>query len=81
MSSKVSRAVSGLLEQDGEGEGAGGVLAGIRLEDANGSGKVALMAIERSIAAWLRLREVLPGHESAILNMLALLERLRRARA
>lgn len=35
------------------------------------------MAIERSIAAWLRLREVLPTHESAILNMLAMLDRMR----
>lgn len=78
ISSKVSRAVGGLLEHGGAGADSGGVLAGIRLEDANGSGKVALMAIDRSMAAWLRLREVLPGHESAILNMLALLERLRR---
>jgi hypothetical protein len=39
---------------------------------------VTLVAIERSIAAWLRLRDILPAHESAILNMLAMLDRMRR---
>jgi hypothetical protein len=39
---------------------------------------VTLVAIERSIAAWLRLRDILPSHESAILNMLAMLDRMRR---
>jgi hypothetical protein len=37
---------------------------------------MAPLAIERSIAAWLRLREILPGHESAILNVLAILDRM-----
>ena len=50
----------------------------MRLEDAHGSGKVTLVAIERSIGAWLHLRDVLPRHESEILRLLALLERMRR---
>ncbi len=75
---KMSRAVGGLLERDRADGPAADILRESRLHDANGSGKVALVAIGRSIAAWLRLREILPGHESAILNMLALLDRMRR---
>ncbi len=75
---KMSRAVGGLLERDRADGPAADILRESRLHDANGSGKVTLVAIERSIAAWLRLRDVLPGHESAILNMLALLDRMRR---
>jgi hypothetical protein len=75
---KISRAIHGLLERD-ESEGPmADVLRESRMEDANGSAKVSLVAIERSIAAWLHLRNVLPAHESAILNMLALLDRMRR---
>lgn len=75
---KMSRAVGGLLERD-RGDGpAADILRESRLHDANGSGKVTLEAIERSIAAWLRLRDILPAHESAILNMLAMLDRMRR---
>lgn len=75
---KMSRAVRGLLERDLEDGPEEDILRESRLHDANGSGKVTLVAIERSIAAWLRLREVLPAHESAILNMLAMLDRMRR---
>lgn len=74
---KLHRAVSGLLErEETEGERSD-ILAESRLHDANGSGKVVLMAIERSIAAWLWLREILPGRESEILSLLALLDRMR----
>jgi hypothetical protein len=75
---KMSRAVGGLLERDRADGPAAGILRESRLQDANGSAKVTLVAIERSIAAWLRLREVLPAHESAILDLLALLDRMRR---
>ncbi len=75
---KISRAVGGLLEREEAGSPAANILRESRRADANGSGKVALAAIERSIAAWLRLREILPAQESAILNLLALLDRLRR---
>lgn len=47
--------------------------------DADGSAKVALIAIDRSIAAWARLREFLDGEADAILDRLVQLERLRRA--
>jgi hypothetical protein len=75
---KLQRAVGGLLERaEKHGEYAA-ILAESRLLDANGSGKVALVAIERSIAAWLYLRVLLPGRESEILGLLALLDRMRR---
>jgi len=38
--------------------------------------KVALAAIDRSCAAWVRPREILPNREDEILAMLALLSRL-----
>ncbi len=47
--------------------------------DADGSAKIALVAIDRSIGAWARLRAHLPGHADAILDLLVRLERLRRA--
>lgn len=47
--------------------------------DANGSAKVALVAIDRSLAAWAGLREHLDGEGDAILDLLVRLERLRRA--
>ena len=50
----------------------------MRLQDANGTGKVVLIAVERSMAAWLRLRDALPQREDDILRMLALLDKIRR---
>ena len=48
-------------------------------KDSEGSAKVALIAIDRSIAAWARLREHFEaGHGDAILDLLVQLERLRR---
>ncbi len=78
ISAKLGRAVHGLLERDDvEGEIAE-IISESRHSDANGSGKVALVAIERSIAAWLKLRDILPAQEDAIIAMLALLDRIRR---
>ncbi|MFZ4396156.1 MAG: hypothetical protein ACOYOU_11085 [Kiritimatiellia bacterium] len=75
---KLARAVNGLLERNETSGELAGVIAESRCQDANGSGKVVLIAIERSIAAWVRLREILPNHEDEILAMLALLSRLQR---
>ncbi len=44
--------------------------------DADGTAKLVLVSIERSMAAWLGLRGFLPGQEDAILPLLALLQRL-----
>lgn len=43
------------------------------------SAKVALIAIDRSIAAWLRLKEFFPDKTDSILTLLVHLDRLRRA--
>jgi hypothetical protein len=75
---KIARAVGGLVEEDAAGGESAGVLAEARIEDANGSAKVALAAIERSAAAWVNLRQILPRREDEILEMLALLSRLQR---
>ena len=76
--SKLGRAVHGILDP-GEGEGeVAAIIAESRCSDANGSGKVALIGVERSIAAWLKLRDILPAKEDFILSMLAILDRIRR---
>ncbi len=46
--------------------------------DANGSAKVALIAIDRSIAAWMRMRPHLPDRADELLDVLVMLDRLRR---
>ncbi len=78
ISSKLGRAVGGLLEASADEGESVGILAESRISDANGSGKVALIGIERSIGAWLKLRAILPQSEDLILEMLSLLDRLRR---
>ena len=47
--------------------------------DSNGSAKIALVAIDRSIAAWGVLYAQLPDLEDSILDILSHLERLRKA--
>ncbi len=47
--------------------------------DADGSAKIALVAIDRSIGAWARLRRQFASEADAILDLLVQLERLRRA--
>lgn len=53
-------------------------LEGMRQKDSDGSVKVALIGIDRSIGAWGRLREDLPSSANTILPFLVHLERLRR---
>jgi hypothetical protein len=50
-----------------------------RQSDSDGSAKVALIGMERSISAWERLRELLPEKTDSILPMMLHLEQLRRA--
>jgi len=45
--------------------------------DANGSAKVALLGIDRSLAAWAVLREALPERSPEIVDLMVRLERLR----
>lgn len=69
---KLSRAVAGRVNEAVEGD------EGFP-SDADGSAKVALIAIDRSMAAWARLRGHLDGEADGILDLLVQLERLRRA--
>lgn len=48
-------------------------------KDSDGSVKVALIAMDRSIGAWLRMKEFFPDKTDSILTMLVHLDRLRRA--
>ena len=45
-------------------------------KDSDGSTKIALIAIERSITAWAKLYELLPLSEDVALESLALLQQL-----
>ena len=47
--------------------------------DADGSAKVALIAMDRSLAAWTRLYDALPDAQDALLDLLVALGRLRQA--
>jgi hypothetical protein len=69
---KLQRAVAARVDQERDGDhGFPG--------DADGSAKVALVAIDRSIGAWARLRDQFPAEADALLDLLVHLERLRRA--
>lgn len=46
--------------------------------DSDGSVKVALVAMDRSIAAWMRMRDFFPARTDSILAILVHLDRLRR---
>ncbi len=47
-------------------------------KDSEGSVKVAIIAMDRSIAAWLRMKDFFPEQTDSILTMLLHLDRLRR---
>lgn len=69
---KLTRAASQSHEDDPD-------LAEHAHTDAAGSAKVALIGIDRSLAAWSQLRLHLPEEEETILNFLVQLDRLRKA--
>ena len=68
---KVCRAFSSLVEEEDDRR-----LAAAR--DSSGSAKIALIALERSLAAWVALREMFPEETDSILEILVHLDRLRR---
>ncbi len=69
---KLSRAFMSLVEEEEDRS-----LAAAR--DSSGSAKVALIAIERSIAAWVAMREMFPSETDSILEILVHLDRMRRS--
>jgi hypothetical protein len=46
--------------------------------DSDGSAKIALLGIERSMNAWVKLFELLPQHEDEFLTVLGLLDKLKK---
>ncbi len=69
---KTMRAVSGKIDED---------LTGLEEDlpkDSDGSAKVALIGIDRSIAAWMKLRAYLSEHKDDIIDLLVHLDRLRK---
>ena len=68
---KLARAVSGRAESEEEG-------VEHMASDADGSAKVALLAIDRSLAGWSILRGALADADDSILDLLVHLDRLRR---
>ena len=69
---KVARAL------DGEERGVPEMIAHFP-KDSDGSAKVALLGMDRSIAAWQRMKSHLPDREDEIREFMIALERLRRA--
>jgi hypothetical protein len=47
-------------------------------KDSDGSAKIALIATQRSIDAWVKLYDLLPGEQEQILFLLALLQKIRK---
>jgi len=68
---KLMRAIRGALEEKPE-------ILDEFSSDSDGSAKVALIAIDRSIAAWGEIRNHYPLRDSDILDLLVHLDRLRR---
>lgn len=66
---KLCRAFSSHVEEEGRKE---------RQRDSDGSAKVALLALDRSMEAWGTLREMFPEKTDSVLEMLVHLDRLRR---
>ena len=48
-------------------------------KDSDGSAKIALIAIDRSIEAWIKLLQLLPDHEDAIIPLLAALQKIKKS--
>lgn len=69
---KLQRALHGKIEGESWEEENG------YQKDSNGSAKIAIIAIERSIGAWIRMYELLPSSEDVALKSLSLLTRLKR---
>lgn len=68
---KLMRAMMGKLNDDGWDE------ESEEQTDADGSAKIALIGIERSMQAWSALFEILPTREDDFLKVLSVLEKIR----
>jgi len=70
---KLSRAFSGRISDEQDGWNLDGEFP----RDSDGSAKVSLIGIDRSIAAWGTLLQQMPNEEDHVLPLLVLLEKLR----
>jgi len=68
IAAKLQRALRGKMEND-EDEN--------YLKDSDGSAKIAIMAIERSMGAWKKIFDLLPASEDTALAALAILSQLK----
>jgi hypothetical protein len=68
---KLARAIGQIEDEEDAGDPDA-------MADANGSAKVALMGVDRSLAAWARVRAALPAEGDEIIDLLLELDRLRR---
>ena len=68
---KLMRALMGKFDDDGWEDHHG------LQRDFDGSAKIAMIAIERSMQAWLELFQILPDREDDFLKILSLLEKLK----
>lgn len=71
MDAKLQRALHGKMDEE-EGTEESGFQ-----KDSDGSAKIALIAIERSIEAWAKLYDLLPASEDVALSALSLLTQLK----
>lgn len=69
---KLQRALHGKIE------GEGWELDNGYPKDSDGSAKIAVIAVEKSMAAWTRMYELLPSCEDAALKALSLLTQIKR---
>ena len=69
---KICRAFMSLVEEEDD-------RALTATRDSAGSAKVALIAIERSLAAWVAMREMFPEETDSMLEILLHLDRLRKS--
>jgi hypothetical protein len=71
---RLSRALEGkLMSLEGQGMNADGP------RDHDGSAKIAIIAIDRSIEAWSELFTILPEEEDHFLKVLSMLERIKKS--
>jgi hypothetical protein len=69
---KLMRAVRGKVEEEEEGSDE-------FPSDSDGSAKIALIAIDRSIAAWAAIHQYITGSDEGVIDIIAFLDSLRQA--
>ena len=69
---KFQRALRGMIENDGWEESQG------YQRDFDGSAKIALIATDKCIEAWIKINELMPGNDDEILYLLGLLQKIKR---